>query len=127
MEFVFKIPTFCKVNYGADIEIDKFCEEICNIANNGGYTSKVDKIDIIPFIIPQDVINQGKGPILTKIDKKYWVVALSRRIDFNSYMNTGIEGKKVLLTECLIKALEEIRKKIDFNIDDFRKEIEKLL
>ena len=127
MAFVFKIPTFCKANYGIDIEVDKFCEEICNIANNGKYTSEIDKIDIIPFILPQDVINQGKGPILTKIDKKYRVVVLSRRIDFNSYMSTGIEGKKVLLTECLIKALEEVGKKIDFNIDDFRKGIEKLL
>lgn len=127
MELIFKMPTFYKNQYGTDAEIDEFCEAICRIAKQKEYSTQVNRIDIIPVIIPKELISQGKGREFTKIELNYKALSMSKQIDFNKYQNCILREKKILLVNCLIEALKEVEKKICFNVDDFRKDIEELL
>ncbi len=124
MELVFKIPTFFRIKYGQIEEIDKFCASICELAKGKEYSSKVKRVDIIPAILPDELIQKGKGKEFTKIELKYKALAMCRQMDFESYQNSNTQEKKVLLKKCLVNALNNIKEKIDFDITEFEKDIE---
>jgi len=127
MELVFKIPTFYKNRYGAEIEIDEFCSAVCEIAKEKEYSIKINRIDFIPAIIPEELIKQGKGKEFTRIELKYKALAMCRQINFEEYQNSEIQEKKILLANCLVEALNEVKKKIEFELDDFARRVETLI
>lgn len=74
MELDFGITEYYKRRYGTEKEIDDFCAAICIIAKRKVYSSKIDRIDFLPFILPEELIQQGMGPVYTKIELRYRLV-----------------------------------------------------
>jgi hypothetical protein len=124
VELVFKISTFFKRKYGEEAEIDEFCDSICEIVKRKEYSSKVNRIDMIPSILPEELRQQGKGKEFTKIELKYKVLAICRQMDFELYQNSSNQDKKDQLRNCLIRALDEVKKTIGFDMVEFKKDIE---
>ncbi|MDD4096210.1 MAG: hypothetical protein PHP22_08230 [Oscillospiraceae bacterium] len=127
MELDFGITEYYKRRYGTEKEIDDFCAAICIIAKRKVYSSKIDRIDFLPFILPEELIQQGMGPVFTKIELRYRLVTITRQINFEAYQKSDLQGKKTLLMDCLIGALREIRKKIGFDIDTFENDLKSAL
>lgn len=127
MNLIFKISTFHKNQFGTEEKIDNFCAAICEIAKEKEYSTKIDRIDVIPDILPDELLQKGYGEEFTKIELKYRLVAMSRKINFEEYKSSDINGKKNLLVECLVEALREVKKKIGFDIDAFEQDIRSLL
>ena len=127
MKLGFAMPAFYKKRYNTEKEIDEFCESICNMAKEKEYSDKINRIDFIPVILPDDLIQQGLGEEFTKIELKYKLVAMSRQINFDTYQSADLQGKKKLLVKCLVESLREVKKKIAFDIDAFERDINSLL
>lgn len=123
MKLVYKMSLFYKNRYGTEKEIDAFCAIICDIADRKVYSTKVDTINVIPVFLPAELKQQGLGIEFTKIELKYRIASMARQYDFDTYQNSDLQGKKILLMECLIGALREIHKKIGFDIDAFEKDV----
>lgn len=127
MNFIFKITTFHKNQFGTEEKIDNFCTAICEIAKEKEYSTKIDRIDVIPDILPDELLQQGFGEEFTKIELKYRLVAMARQINFDVYQTSDLQGRKTLLVECLVEALREVKKKFGFDIDAFEQDIRSLL
>lgn len=127
MKLNLKIPAFYKNRYGIDKEVDTMCKEIIFLVSDKNYSPKVDIIDFIPVIIPKVLISQGKGKEFTKLDLSYNLVAMSRQLDFKEYQNADISKKQKMILSCLFNSLKEIKDKINFDINQFKQDIEEYL
>jgi len=126
MDLRFGIPKFYKIRFGTEEKIDEFCATICDAAKDKYYSIKIDRIDVIPVILPDELLQEGLGEEFSKIELKYRLAAMARQINFESYQNSDLQGKKILLAECLVGALRGVKKKIGFDIDAFEQDIRSL-
>jgi hypothetical protein len=123
MDLRFGVTKFFKKRFGTEEKIDEFCATICDAAKDKIYSTKIDRIDFFPVMLPNELLQEGLGEEFTKIELKYRLAALARQIDFEAYQKSDLNGKKILLMECLIGALREISKKIGFDIDAFEDDL----
>lgn len=126
MKLSFRMPGLYITRFGDHPEINEFCEKICEIANKYEYSTKLDIINIIPWILPENLLSDGYGKEFTKIELKYKIGSIARQIDFDLYQNATIEEKKTILMEFLFKTLAEIQKKIGFDLETFKKDVSHL-
>jgi len=109
--------------YGVIKEISALCQDISDYVESKSYSEMVNYIRFGPVVAPKEILEKG----LWKEYKKIWPsskdAAIVVHIDFDTYVNATIEGKKKLIIENLLKAVKSISKKAKIDYTLFEKDI----
>ena len=112
---------FHKTRLKQDIELNEYLKDKT-------YGEELDKWNIIYIIIPKFMLDQGFFKEIKKFRKKDADVEFRLQIDYEKYKKANEKQAMKLLYETLLKSIEIAKEEFDifdFNLDDFKADIQK--
>lgn len=123
MELNINSPSYYSMEFGVDDEVYWFCRKIAKFAKDKTYSEIIDKIGVMPGLVPKELLDKGLWKEVLKYDFKCNLVIISKNIDYEKYLSADMEGKKKLILSGLLEMLYKMRKKGQFDYERFKKDI----
>ena len=120
MELNINSPSYYTQNFGVIDEIYWLCRELSQFVKDKQYSDYINIIGITPIIAPDCIIEKGLCKDVKKVELKYGFAAISLKIDFNEYINSNLDTKKMLIINNI---LQSIHKRAKFDYDKFENDI----
>lgn len=115
MDININSPAYYSSIYGVNDAVYNLCKDIRLFVKDKSYSDKVNIIGICPIVAPESEINKWKEEV--KYDFKYSMVTIWKRIDYNSFVSSGDQGKCKLMLNCILESIKHVsrKSKLDFN------------
>lgn len=123
MEININTPAYYKERHGIDSEIYGLCQEIYQYFRNKKYSNFIDTIGIIPIVAPKELIEQGKYKEVKKCFVSYGFADVNLFIDYETYIEAGVEEKKVLIVKNILASVKAVKTKGKIDYDAFEKDM----
>lgn len=126
MELNINSPEYYSKEHGVDDEIYWLGRAVSKVAKENNYSEKVRRLDITPIVIPEKLIEKGLGKEITQHISLGTFVTVSKRINYNTYVNAPIEEKRRLIVENILKSVKAIKGKGKIDYEQFERDILKI-
>lgn len=123
MELNINSPSYYTQNFGVIDEIYWLCRDLSLFVKNKQYSDFINIIGITPIIAPDSIIEKGLCKDVKKVELKYGFAAISLKIDFNEYVNSNLDGKKLLIVNNILQSIKAIHKRAKFDYIRFENDI----
>ena len=99
------------------------CREISIFMKNKNYSKKIETIGIVPIVAPKDQIDKGLWKEEIRYDIKFKLVYVSKRIEFNEYNSSNLDGRKLLIVKNILESVKAISNKGKLDYENFKKDL----
>lgn len=123
MELNINSPVYYKDHYGIDDEVYKFCQKTYLFFKDKKYSNTLQIIGIIPIVAPQDIYDTRNYKEKVKFLCNKSVASIEMKRDFDNYHNANSMEKIEQTKEMILKAVECIKNKVDFDYNKFKDDL----
>ena len=117
MSLFINSPSYYTQIHGIDDDVYKMCRLLEKAIDIKKYTSLIDTVGITPIIAKDSKICDGKWNELKHISLAYRMASISLRIDYEKYIASNIEEKKMLIINNIFSSLLVVKKRLKDNFD----------
>lgn len=124
-----KTPCYYEQHYQVDKEIVQMCQNIAEKVKGIEYSEKVQMIDVLPVVAPEEVLEDGSWKEEVTWNKSIGRASVFKHIDYELYMNGTIDVRRKLTIQCVIDAIWMIKKKpgTKMNAKQFKSDLLKFI
>ena len=127
MELNINSPIYYKEHYGIDDEVYRFCQRTYLFFKGKEYSNTLHIIGIVPIIVPQEIYESENYKEKVKFLGNKSVVSVEIKMDFDNYHNANSSEKIKQTKEMILKMVERIKTKVDFDFNSFKNDLMSLL
>lgn len=105
-------PAYYSTVHGIDNDIYRLQQLITKNIDVRNYTDVIDAIGIVPLIAPENVMGEIKQFHIKARFANIWL-----RVDYEKYLNSDLEEKKLLILQNIFDSLYVVRKRLGRKFD----------
>ncbi len=117
MNFFINSPAYYSQVHGVDDEIHKICRRLSRAIDINKYTNIIDTIAITPIVVPTRNLQPGQWSETKRVSLVYRMADISLRTDYNVYVCAGLDGKKDLILENILRSLRMVKQRLRARFD----------
>ena len=123
MELNINTPAYFTALYGVNDEVYKYCQQLYTFFKDKEYSPTLTTIGIVPIIAPKELYEQGKWKEKVQMISLGTCAIINIRMNFEIYYEADDYGKIALMNQMIIKAIKKIKRKGQFDDEQFKKDL----
>lgn len=121
MQLNINSPSYYKNEFGVDSEIYWMCREICDFVSKKDYGEC--RIGITPIAAPLELIQKGEWEEETQYQMKSNLIIVKRHMDYEKYVSSSIEEKKMMILGNILRSLKAVKAKGKIPYDQLEQDV----
>ena len=123
MELNINSTSYYTQNFGVIDEIYWLCRNLSYFVKNNKYSDIINIVGITPIIAPDSILEKGLCKNVKRVELKYGFASVSLNINFNEFVNSDLEKKKILIINNILESVKSIHKRAKIDYCKFENDI----
>lgn len=123
MKLSINSPIYFSKEYGVDDEIYWMGRKLSDYMETKTYSTRIHTIGIVPIIAPEELKTGGNLKDTINGLPSSGIVTVFLSTDFKTYLESGIEGRKTLIIDNVLRSVKIIARRYGINFAAFRADV----